>query len=88
MTAAARDTVVDLTQPSEDHAEVTLTADLDITGPYPRAIYVGREGNIKCTTISGRIATYVGLSPGTILPVRVKKIFYDGTTASYLVLMY
>lgn len=68
-----RDVAAIVPNDSSDLAEVT------------RAIYVGGAGDIKVTANGGGTATFVGVAAGTILPVRVVRVFATGTTATNLV---
>jgi hypothetical protein len=61
------------------------SADLTVT---PRAIYVGGAGNVKVTTIGGDTVTFSGALAGTIIPVRVTRVFSTGTTATNLLGLY
>jgi hypothetical protein len=54
--------------------------------PYvTRALYVGNAGNIAVLMFDGSIIVFTNAVAGTILPIRVVKIFNTGTTASNLV---
>lgn len=53
-----------------------------------RAIYVGQGGNVTLTTASGQTATFVNVADGSILPLRVQRIYQTGTTATGLVGLY
>ena len=50
-----------------------------------RSIYVGGSGNIKVTTVDGTTVTFNGAVAGSIIPVRVKRVFSTGTTATNLI---
>ena len=58
---------------STDFAEVT------------RAIYVGNGGTISLVMMSGAVLQLSGVSGGSLLPLRVRRINATGTTASGLV---
>lgn len=61
--------------PSEDNDLATAT----------RSIYVGTSGDIKVEMISGDIVTFKNAVSGSVLPIRVKKVFAADTTATDLV---
>lgn len=54
----------------------------------PRAglVYVGGAGDVKITTIGGTDIVFSGMAAGSVVPVRAKKVFAAGTTATNLVL--
>lgn len=52
------------------------------------AVYIGGAGNMKVITSLGQTVTFVGLVAGTILPVRVSRVFSTDTTATSLVGLY
>lgn len=47
-----------------------------------RALWVGGAGDIKVTTVGGSTVTIVGVTAGSILPVRVARVWATGTTAT------
>ena len=55
----------------------------------PKAIYVGATGNVVALLVDDTSSvTFVGVQAGTILPIRPKRVFATGTTASSLVALY
>ena len=52
------------------------------------AIFVGGSGNIKVDTSLGDTVTFTNLSSGSILPVRVKRVYSTDTTATSLIGLY
>ena len=67
-----------------DWFNITPNDSIDMT-QTTRAIYVGATGNITANSINGTILTLVSVPQGTILPVRVNRIFASNTTAANLV---
>lgn len=63
-------------------------SDTDYLPFVPRAVYVGGSGTLAVLTAGGDIVILVGTLVGTILPIRVIKVFATGTTASNLVGFY
>jgi len=61
------------------------SADLAIS---TRALYIGAGGNVKVTTTRGSELTFVGLVAGTVLPVRVARLWSTGTTATNVLGLY
>lgn len=53
-----------------------------------RAIYVGGAGNLKVETVAGSILVFTSVSAGTVYPLRIRKVFSTGTTASNLLGLY
>ena len=67
-------------------------SDVDLPS-VTRAIYVGGAGNITITLAGYRgegslDLTFVGVTAGTILPVRAIKVKAEGTTATELLGLY
>ena len=76
-----------LESPAERAFAITSNDSTDLT-VYPRAIYVGGAGNVKVTTLGGDTVTLNGAVAGSILPVRVVRVFSTGTTATNLIGLY
>ena len=76
-----------LESPAERAFAITGNDSTDLT-VYPRAIYVGGAGNVKVTTLGGDTVTLNGAVAGSILPVRVVRVFSTGTTATNLIGLY
>ena len=78
----------DLSSPGKNAYNVTPSdgADLSFTS---RALYVGTSGNIN-VIMAGDTAntTFTNVQNGTTLPIRVKKVWTTGTTASNIVCIY
>lgn len=77
--------LIDLSFPS-DAAAVVPSDGSDL--PRAGRLFVGGAGAVKVTTIAGTDVTFTGVVAGTVLPVRVKKVFATGTTATNMVVMY
>lgn len=53
---------------------------------YATALYVGGAGNIKVDMENGDSAvTFVGVAAGTVLPIRVSRVYSTDTTATSIV---
>ena len=53
-----------------------------------RAIFVGVSGNLKVTMANGDTVTFTGVLGGMVYPLRVRKVWDDGTSAESLVGLY
>jgi hypothetical protein len=53
-----------------------------------RALFVGGAGNIKVDTLGGDTVTFTGVVAGSILPVRILKVYSTDTTATNIVAVY
>ena len=62
----------------EDAVAVTPS---DVTTFESSMLYVGSTGDVKVTTAQGTDVTFTAVPAGTVLPVRIKKVFATGTTA-------
>ena len=76
-----------LESPAERAFAITPNDSADLS-VFPRAIYVGGAGNIKVTTMGGDTVTFSGCLAGTVLPVRVARVFSTDTTATLLLGIY
>ena len=73
-----------LTSPATRAAAVTPNDSADLAN-VSRAIFVGGSGNLKVTTSGGDTVTLVGVVAGSIIPLRVSRVFVTDTTASDIV---
>ena len=73
-----------LTAPASDGFAITPNDGADL-GRVPRAIFVGGAGAIALVTKAGTTLTFSGLTAGTVLPVRAKRVLATGTTATGLI---
>ena len=73
--------------PAENAAAVTPNDSADLSNTA-RALYVGGGGNVKVTTAGGDTVTFVGIVAGSIIPVRVVRVFSGSTTATNIVSIY
>lgn len=62
--------------------------DLSTLPFVPRAIYVGGSGDIAAMLFTGDIIVFTNAVAGTVLPLRVVKVFRTGTTATNLIGLY
>ena len=54
--------------------------------PATTGIYVGGAGNLTVTMLNGGPnVTFVGIAPGTVLPIRVTRVLVTDTTATSIV---
>jgi len=66
----------------EDAAAVTPSDSADL--PQFSVIYVGGAGSVKVTTAQGSAVTFSGVNAGTVIPVRVRRVWSTGTTATLI----
>lgn len=66
---------------AEDAAAVTPNDSTDLTFTS-RAIYVGGGGDLKVNLSDGTTVTFASIAAGIIHPIRVKRVFSTGTTAT------
>ncbi|MEZ5770710.1 hypothetical protein LX70_03682 [Defluviimonas denitrificans] len=76
-----------LTAPGRD-AIAIVPDDLGDLSMMPRALFVGQGGNLTVRMAGGQDVTFEAVSGGTILPVRVRRVYATGTTASALVALW
>lgn len=61
--------------------------DID-TSKGARSVYVGTTGNVKVTFFDGTVQTLPNLAAGVHHPMKVKRIWSTGTTASNIFVGY
>lgn len=76
-----------LESPAEYAAEVAPNDSADLSSDA-RALYVGGAGNVKVTTTGGSTVTFTGVVAGSVLPVRARRVFATGTTATGIVALW
>lgn len=76
------------TEPISSAAAITPNNGVTFTTRC-RAIFVGGAGNLTIDVADGGTnLAFNGLTAGTILPVRTKRVYSTGTTATSLVCLY
>lgn len=60
-------------------------ADMTISS---RGLYVGGAGDLKVTMEGGETVTFPGVVAGTLLPIRVRRVFATGTTATSILSLF
>lgn len=73
-----------LESPAENAAAITPNDTTDLTNAT-RSLYIGGAGNVKIDTVLGDTVTLSGVVAGTVIPVRVSRVYATGTTATNLV---
>ena len=76
-----------LTSPGTRAAAVTPNDSADLAN-VSRALYIGGSGDIKVTTSGGDTVTLVGVVAGSVIPLRVARVFATDTTASDIVALW
>jgi hypothetical protein len=82
----ASDRISGLESPAENAVDITA-ADSDLATSI-RGLYVGTGGSVKVTTVGETTATFAGVPGGSVLPVRCRRVWTTGTTASGFVGLY
>lgn len=65
--------------------EAVTPHDVNELARVSRALYVGGAGDLKVTMAEGDELTFSAVPAGSVLPLRVKKVFSTGTTATLIV---
>lgn len=76
-----------VTAPANRAVSVTPSDSQDLTA-VARSLYIGGSGNVSVVTSGGDTVTFIGLTAGTILPVRVSRVRSTGTTATNIVALW
>ena len=70
--------------PANSFTSVTPSDSVDLNIPA-RSLYVGGAGDVACINGSGVAVTFVGVTAGTILPIRTTRVNATNTTATSIV---
>lgn len=73
-----------LNAPASEAVAVTPDDDAELAW-CTRAIYVGTTGSVRATMLSGETVDFTQLQGGIIYPLRLRRIWSDGTDAGGLV---
>lgn len=73
--------------PADNAFAVTPNDSTDLT-TTARALYIGSTGNVKVTTAGGDTVTFSSAAAGTIIPMRVQRVFSTGTTATNILALH
>lgn len=76
-----------LASPAANAAELTPADGADLAYSS-RGLYVGGAGNVRVQTVGGSVVTFVAVPAGSILPVRVKRVYATGTTATSIMALW
>lgn len=82
---------IDLRDPTVSAGSaVEITPDNDTDIPrYARGLYVGANGNVRVALArDDNPVTFVGVVAGTVLPIRPRRVYATGTTASDIIALY
>jgi len=74
--------------PADNAAAVTPSDGSDLANAA-RALFVGGAGAVKVDMVGGTTAvTLTGVVAGSVLPIRVSRVYSTGTTATNIVALY
>lgn len=85
---ATPSTNVENTSSPAVYAGAVTPSDSTNLSSIARALYIGGAGNVSAVMPDDSVVMFAGLSAGTILPVRVKRVNATNTSATYLVALY
>lgn len=77
-----------LTGPGGGAVAVTPSDTVDLAGGVSRGVYVGVTGNAKIRLPDDTEVTFTGLAAGVIHPIRCKRVWSTGTTATSILAIY
>lgn len=72
---------------------IPITPSDSATIPATLGVYVGGAGNLTVDWVaqgasSGKNVTFTAVPVGTVLPIRITKVYATGTTAAALIALY
>ena len=79
-----KNTFDSLIAPAAGAMEVTPNDELNLS-KYAKTVYIGGDGDLRITTVDDDVVTFTGMKGGSYLPVRVKRIWSTGTTATGII---
>lgn len=71
-----------------NHAAAASLSDTVDVDTITSGLYVGGAGNVKVTMEGNEDVTFSSVLAGTILPIRVKRVWSTGTTATFIVILW
>lgn len=77
----------ELDSPATSAAAVTPNNSTNLSN-VTRALYVGGAGDVAVEMLSGDTVTFSAAPVGTILPIRVNKVLFTGTTATLIIALH
>lgn len=79
--------VQNISLPAEFAVSVTPSDSTDLLVPC-RGIYIGGAGAVTVNMMDGTQITFSGLAAGQFMPIRARRIWATGTTATGIVALY
>ena len=73
-----------LDSPAKDAFAITGNDSTDLT-TSTRGIYIGGAGNLKVDMVSGNTVTFTGVLAGVVYPIRARRVYATGTTATGII---
>lgn len=75
-----------VTRPADSAAAITPDNSTDLSA-VTRGLYVGVSGDVKVDLYDGAVTTvtFVGLASGVIHPIRARRVYATGTSATSIV---
>ncbi|MDC9824082.1 hypothetical protein PRN20_10065 [Devosia sp. ZB163] len=77
----------DIAAPARRGFAITASDVADLAAET-RAVYIGSGGDLAVVLSSGDEVSFAGLTGGSLLPIRARRIKSTGTTATFLVGLY
>jgi len=75
-------------QKPADHAFDITADDINDLDYVTRGIYVGGSGDLKVDMVGGETVTFLTIAAGVIHPLRVRRVYSTGTTATGIIGLY
>ena len=65
------------------------SADFPAPDTYTKGLYVGGDGDVKVLLVEDTTAvTFVGMKAGSVYPLKIKRVYSTGTTATNLIALF
>ncbi len=87
MTDIYSSTYHDASSPAQHGVAVTPNDSTDLSN-FTRAVYVGGAGDVKVDLVGSGTVTFSAVPVGTVLPVRVSRVYDTGTDATLILALW
>lgn len=74
--------------PAVSAVAITPSDSTDFTSLYSRALWIGNGGTVKVDMADGTTVTFEGCPTGSVLPIRCRRVYSTGTSATSILALF